>query len=59
MPVKPGRYWLGNVQAGFYGGYHVETELHAPYPLITVRKGEITYAGSIQVISKLGRNVEG
>jgi hypothetical protein len=59
VPVKPGRYWLGNVKASFFGGYQLDTELRAPYPTITVRKGEVTYAGSIQVISRLGRNVTG
>jgi hypothetical protein len=59
VPVKPGNYWLDNVEASFYGGYRIDTELRARYPTVLVRKGEITYLGSIQVISNIGKNVVG
>lgn len=59
VPVRPGRYWLGNVDASFYGGYRIDTNLKANYPMIVVKKGEITYAGSIQILSKIGKNIAG
>lgn len=59
VPVKPGRYWLRDVGAVFYSGYARSMTLYAPYPAITVKRGEITYAGSIQVHSVIGRNIEG
>lgn len=59
VPVKPGKYVLRSVDAAFYGGYQRSLNLIAPYRPITVRRGEITYAGSIQVNSNVGRNIEG
>lgn len=59
IPVAPGSYWLGDVDAKFYSGYLLDTQLRADYPRIFVRKGEVTYAGSIQVISVVGKNVQG
>jgi hypothetical protein len=59
VKVPAGRYQLGRV-GSFYPVYqqHVTLDMIDP-PVIEVREGQVTYAGSIQLIIRVGKNIFG
>lgn len=61
VPVRPGRYWLGNVNVEYFDGPGVRSvNLYTDHRSeVIVNKGEITYAGSIQVLTRIGVNAAG
>lgn len=57
--VKPGKYKMGALQGSFPGrNKTVAIEAIDP-PVIEVREGEVTYAGSLQLINLVGENLLG
>jgi hypothetical protein len=59
VKVPAGRYQLGRVGSSFNVYHqHVKLDMIDP-PVIEVREGQVTYAGSIQLIVHAGKNIFG
>lgn len=59
VKVPAGRYQLGRVGSSFnVYQQHVTLDMVDP-PVIEVREGQVTYAGSIQLIVRAGKNIFG
>jgi hypothetical protein len=59
VKVPAGRYQLGRVSSSFnVYQQHVTLDMVDP-PVIEVREGQVTYAGSIQLIVRAGKNIFG
>lgn len=59
MPVKPGKYKMGHVggEFVFYKKYIIIDTIDPP--MIEVREGEVVYAGSIKLVTFVGKGLFG